>query len=198
MQMKPLNFAFSSRSARPLGASASCRPARGFTLVEMIVGMAVGFLVLLFMGTVFVTSSFNFAAMGNYMVMDRASRNALDKMTQDIRNSADLTNFTSSQLIFNYSGSTNLIYKYDQAAGKLTSWKTGDAQTNVLLTGITNLVFTLYDNVPVSGGTNATTTLVTKGKGITVSWKSSQTTLGRRISEDMQQALIVIRNKPVY
>jgi hypothetical protein len=187
--MKPLQIAFSHRPARRI-----C----GMTLVEMLVAVGVGSLVLLVMGMVFVTSSFNFAAMGNYMIMDRASRNALDKMTQDIRNSADLTNFTSSRLIFNYSGSTNLIYNYDQASGKLTSWKTGDAQTNVLLTGISNLVFTLYDNVPMSGGTNATTTVVTQGKGIAVSWKGSQTTLSRRTSEDMQQAMIVIRNKPVY
>src|SRR5689334_24384217 len=106
---------------------------RAMTLVEMMVSVSVGSLVLLVMGMVFVTSSFNFATLGNYMVMDRASRNALDQMTRDIRNSADLTNFTSSRLVFNYSGSTNLIYNYDQASGKLTSWKTGDAQTNVLL-----------------------------------------------------------------
>src|SRR2546421_564397 len=194
MLMKPFQIAFS-----PLSARRACPPSAvllrrtgAMTLVEMLVAVAVGSLVLLVMGMVFVTSSFNFAAMGNYMVMDRASRNALDKMTQDIRNSADLTNFTSSRLIFNYSGSTNLIYNYDQASGKLTSWKTGDAQTNVLLTGISNLVFTLYDNVPLSGGTNATTTVVTQGKGIAVSWKGSQTTLSRRTSEDMQQAMIVI------
>src|SRR5262249_12399649 len=127
----------------------------------------------------------------------RASRNALDQMTRDIRNCADLTNFTSSRLIFNYAGSTNLTYNYDQASGKLTSWKTGNP-TNVLLTGITNLVFSIYDNVPLSGGTNATTTQVSKAKAIGVAWECAQTTVKRRATEDMQQAMIVIRNKPVY
>src|SRR5262249_8142725 len=145
----------------------------------------------------FTTSSFSFAAISNYMVMDRASRNALDQMSRDIRNSADLTNFTSSRLIFNYAGSTNLIYNYDQTSGQLTSWKTGDAKTNILLTGVTNLVFTVYDNIPLSGGTNATTTLTSKAKGVGVSWKCAQTNVTRRASEDMQQAMIVIRNKPV-
>src|SRR5213080_1990785 len=126
----------------------SARRACGMTLAEMIVGVGMGSLVFMVMAIVFATSSFSFAAIGNYMAMDRASRNALDQMSREIRNSADLTNFTSSRLIFKYAGSTNLIYNYDQTLGQLTSWKTGDSKTNVLLTGVSNLVFTVYDNVP--------------------------------------------------
>jgi hypothetical protein len=145
-----------------------------------------------------VNSTFSFADMGNYMLMDRASRNALDHLTRDARNSADLTSFATNQLVFKYAGTTNLIYKYDSSAGQLTSWKTGDAQTNTLLTGVTNLVFTMYDNIPLSGGTNATTTVVTHAKGIGIAWNCVRTSVWRRSSEEMQQAIIVIRNKPVY
>ena len=174
------------------------RHACAMTLPEMISGVGVGLLVLMGMAMVFASSSFSFAAIGNYMVMDRASRNALDQMSRDIRNSADLTNFTSSKLIFNYSGSTNLVYNYDQTSGQLTSWKTGDSQTNILLTGVSNLVFTVYDNVPLTGGTNATTTIPSKAKAISVAWTCAQSTLSHSASEDMQEGMIVIRNKPVF
>ena len=168
------------------------------TLPEMMVGVAVGFLVLMVIDMVFLTSTFNFAGMGNYMLMDRASRNALDHMTKDIRNSADLTNFSASQLTFVYSGSTNLYYNYNASLGQLTSWKTGDSQTNILLSGVSNLVFTLYNNVPLAGGTNATTTVLSQAKGIGIAWKCSKTSVGRVNTEYMQQAMIVVRNKPVY
>jgi len=171
----------------------------GMTLPEVMVGISVGIMLLLGIEVIFVNSAFSFADMSNYMIMDRTSRSALDQMTRDIRNSADLTSFATNQLVFAYSGTTNLVYNYDSSTGKLTSWKTGDSKTNSLLTGVTNLVFTMYDNVPLSGGTNATTSVLSKGKGIGVSWKCVQTSSRwRRTTEDMQEAIIVIRNKPVY
>src|SRR5260370_25797736 len=82
---------------------------RGMTLVEMMVAVSIGFMALLGMEIVFVNSTFSFADMGNYMLMDRASRNALDHITRDVRNSADLTSFTANQLVFKYAGTTNLL-----------------------------------------------------------------------------------------
>jgi prepilin-type N-terminal cleavage/methylation domain-containing protein len=176
----------------------STRHTSGMTLPEMMVAVAVGFLVLMVVNMIFSGSTLCFASMGNYMIMDRASRNALDHMTKDIRNSADLTQFSSSNLVFTYTSGTNLIYTYNSSAGNLTSWKTGDAATNTLLTGITNLTFTLYNNIPLSGGTNATTNVLSQGKAIGVSWKCSKTSAWRTSTENMQEAMIVIRNKPVY
>jgi prepilin-type N-terminal cleavage/methylation domain-containing protein len=171
---------------------------RGFTLVELMVASAVGALVLTGVAAVFVGSNVSFSAVGNYVSMDRSSENALDEMSRDIRRSANLTSFASNQLVFNYSGTTNLVFSYDLSAGNLTSWKTGDAVTNVLLTGCDSLQFSMYSNIPQPGGdlTNATT--ISKAKAISVNWHCSRTMLGnRRNTEDTQEAVIVIRNKPV-
>jgi len=172
--------------------------ARGFTLVELMVSLGVGALVLTGVAAVFVSSNFSFAAVGNYVNMDRSSQSALDQMSRDIRRAANLTSFASNQLVFNYAGATKLVYSYDPAVGNLTSWKTGDAQTNVLLTGCDSLQFSMYSNIPQPGGelTNATT--ISKAKAISVNWHCSRTILGdRRNTEDSQEAVIVIRNKPV-
>jgi hypothetical protein len=172
--------------------------AGAFTLVELMVAMGVGALVLTGVAAVFVSSNFSFAAVGNYVNMDRTSENALDQMSRDIRRSANLTSFASNQLVFNYAGSTNLVLAYDASAGNLTSWKTGDTGTNVLLTGCDSLQFSMYSNIPQPGGelTNATT--ISKAKAISVNWHCSRTIIGnRRNTEDTQEAVIVIRNKPV-
>src|SRR5262245_49780574 len=94
--------------------------ASGMTLVEMLIGVGVGSLVLLSVMTIFLTSNRTFVAMGNYVSMEQKSRNALDQMTRDIRKSKNLLSFATNQLVFNFNGTTNLIYAYNPASRQLT------------------------------------------------------------------------------
>lgn len=170
---------------------------RAMTLVELMVATGVGSLVLASIMMVYVTSNKTFISMGNYVAMEQASRNALDQLTQDIRKSRDLVTFATNKLVFKYSGTTNLTFYYDPSARQLLKWKTG-GQTNVLLSNCDSLKFSMFGNVPQAGGTFATTTTVSQGKSISVAWRCSRTVLGKKINtEDMQEAQIVIRNKPV-
>ena len=168
------------------------------TLTEMMVAVGVGSLVLMGIGTIFTTSSMSFAAMGNYITMDHASRSAMDQMTRDIRQSKNLISYSTNQLVFDYDGAgTKLVYNWDPSSQQLTEWQTG-GQTNVLLSHCVALTFSMFNNTPLPGGTFASTTTVSAGKSFVVAWKCSQTILGRTVSsEDMQQALIVTRCKPV-
>jgi prepilin-type N-terminal cleavage/methylation domain-containing protein len=171
---------------------------RGMTLVEIMIATGIGSLVLLASNMTFLNSSVSFAALGNYITMDSASRNAIDRMTRDIRKAKDLISYSTNQLVFKYAGTTNLIYSFDSNSGYLTEWKTGDSKTNNLLSGCSNLQFSMYQNTPQPGGTLNTTLSPSQGKAISVAWKCSRRVFGRRVAtEDMQQALIVIRNKPV-
>ena len=168
------------------------------TVPEVMVGVLVGSLVLLVMASIFANSSKSFVAIGNYMEMNRASRHALDTMSRDIRNAKDLLSCTGNQMVLNLIGATNVVYTFDATAGELMQWKTGDAGTNVLLSGCDQVIFNLYKNVPLSGGTNAPTTVAAEAKCVGLAWKCSRSILGKKFNtEDMQQALIVIRNKPV-
>jgi hypothetical protein len=196
-EKRTLNMA----AARPgSGLKATALPgvrskaARAMTLVEMMVAIGVGFTVITVMATVFTSASCSFAAMTNYVSMDGNSRNALDQMTQEIRQAGDLVEFTPTHLKFGYRAGTNsfLVFDWNAASGQLTEFNTATTTTNVLLTGCNQLAFSLYNSA------FAPTTILSQGKGVSVNWTCSRTILGRKsTTEDMQQALIVIRNKPL-
>ena len=173
------------------------RKISGMTLVEVMVAIGVDSIVLLSILLVFATSNRSFVGLGNYVVMEQNSRNALDQMTRDIRRAKNLVSYSTNQLVFKYYGTSTLTYSYDPVARQLTQLKTGE-QPSVLLSGCDDLQFSLYSNVPQPGGAFTNTTLLAQGKCISVAWKCSRSILGQKLnSEDMQQALIVIRNQPV-
>jgi prepilin-type N-terminal cleavage/methylation domain-containing protein len=191
------DFKSAIRQIEDLRYAGSARNACAMTLPEMLVSVAVGSVALMLAVTVFTSSSISFTSIGNYIVMDQKSRSALDQMTRDIRRSQNLTSFASNQLVFVYSGTTNLTYTYNSSLGQLTSYKTGDTTTNVLLTGCNYLLFSMYNNVPQPGGTLTNAASVSQAKAISVNWRCSRNFLSRTNSEYIQESVIVIRNKPV-
>ena len=167
---------------------ADTKALRGMTLVELMVAVAVGSLVIGLIAVASMTASLWFGSLANYVDMDAKSRNALDQMSLNIRQAGALTAFSSTRLQFAVPGQTNasLVYDWDAATGSLTEWKSGG--TNTLLTGCEQLAFSLYD------ASFAATTNFSQAKGLSVNWNCSRTVLGRKNTEEMQQALIVIRN----
>ena len=182
---------------RKNGAKWCSRLVSGMTLVELLVGLGAGSLALMSISVFFVTSNRSFVSMGNYVAMDQASRNAVECMTRDIRNSQDLTSFTTNQLVFTYSGTTNLVYTYNPTTRQLTSWKTGGA-TNTLLTQCDSLRFSMFSNNPQPGAALTNAASVSQAKAVSAAWRCSRTILGTKLNtENMQESLIVIRKKTV-
>jgi len=164
------------------------------TLIEMLVAVTVGSLVLMVVGMVFMNSSRAFAAVNNYVSMDGDSRNALDHLTQEIRPAGNLVAFSPTSLKFGWHGQTNsfLVFNWDSTSGQLTEWNTSNTTTNILLKGCDQVAFSLFN------ASFAPTTNAAQGKGISVSWTCSRTILGSKsTTENMQQALVIIRNKPL-
>jgi hypothetical protein len=168
----------------------------GWLLTETMVGLSIGLTFLTALVIIFVTCSISFAGIGNYVNMDRRSRNALDHMTGNIRNAKALTAFSPSALVFKYNatGTTNLAYRYNASAKELTEeWTVaGSTTSRTLLTDCNSFAFSLYNRSLVA------TTDVSPGQGkvIGLSWQCSSTVLSRTNTEHMQQAQIVIRNQP--
>jgi len=160
------------------------------TLVELMVAIAVGSLVLVVIVAASMTASLWFGTLANYVDMDGKSRNALDQMTLKIRQAGTLTEFSPTHLKFAVPNQTNsfLVYDWNSATGSLMEWKTAGSITNTLLTGCDQLAFSLYN------ASFAPTTNLSQSKGLSVNWNCSRTILGRKTTEEMQQALIVIRN----
>ncbi len=168
------------------------------TLPELMVGVGVGGIFLALVAIVFVGSTQSFALMENRYSMDDDSRRALDQMTQNIRKAGNLISFSTNELVFTYAGTNNLVYRWDPTTRQLVQWKSDAPRTNVLLSGCDSLRFSMFRNVPAIGGTATDASTVGQAKCISVSWECSRTVVGQKLStEAMQQALIVIRNKPV-
>jgi len=190
---KPL-FNMKLNNSNRTSATSRKAKTRGMTLPEMMVSLGVGSLVLAVMAMVFNTSARSFATLGHYVSMDRNSRSAQDQLTTEIRNAGDLVEFSATHLKFTALGQTNsfLVYDWDATSRQLTQWKTGQSTTNVLLSECDELAFSLQR---VSF---APTTVVSDAKAVNVTWKCSRTLLGNKVaSEDMDQALIIIRNKRI-
>ena len=72
----------------PLRLKGNCS---GMSLMEMLVAAAIGSLLLTAVAYLSLYSARSFVALGNYADLDQLSRNALDVMSRDIRQSKSLT-----------------------------------------------------------------------------------------------------------
>ena len=167
----------------------------GFTLVEFLVSMAVGSLIFLAVAVLGIYSGRSFAALANYTDLDAKSRDALDRLTRDVRQVKRLTASTATSLNFEDGDGAALSYVY--SPGNRTLARNKGGITNVLLTECDNLTFSTFQRNPISGtyeqfptSSPATTQL------INVTWSCSRKILGTTMNtESVQTAKIVIRKQ---
>jgi prepilin-type N-terminal cleavage/methylation domain-containing protein len=173
------------------------RSASGLTLLEMLVALSIASLVFAALGTLAVFTARGFVATGNYADLDRASRNALDVITRDIRESRSVAIFSNTKMtLVNYSNQL-LVLEWKPSTGQMT--RTLNGTTTVLLTGCDFLSFSNYIRVPTNGWqwypVSSNTNIASPTKLVDVSWKCSRQILGKKINtESVQTAKIVIRN----
>ncbi len=178
------------------------------TLVEVMVAVMLGSVLMASACSVWLFGSRSFAAMGNYADMDAKSRNALDRMSREIREASQVMGFqntgtTKWLTITNAIRSTTITYTWNASSRTLMCQKTGEAD-QVYLTECDNFVFDLFQRTPQSGktyvfypATNAPSSYdLSICKLINMSWKCSRTILGGRVNtESVQTAQVVLRNK---
>jgi prepilin-type N-terminal cleavage/methylation domain-containing protein len=183
---------------RPDGAGT--RPRRrsqqAFTLVEVMVASSISVLVLATVMVSFVVISRSFNALGNYADLDRQSRNTLDVMARDIRQTGGLTNWTSTTLSFTNLDGQALNYFYDTHAQLLSYTNGSTGQSSVLLSNCASLAFSIFQRTPTNGPVSFyTASNAFSAKGILLSFTCLRTNyLGLTDSESSQSASFVIRN----
>ena len=178
-------------NAAPLAA----KQRRGLSLLETTIATAIGSIVLAAIMGVLLFSSRSFVAMGNYMDLDRISRNALDRMSHDIRQTTALQSYSSNQLVFTDFDANTLTFLWTPSDGQLVRIKAGT--TNVLLTQCDYLNFHICQRNPIPGVFDfySASNNASIGKLVDLSWKCSRKILGAKINtESVQTAKIVIRN----
>ncbi len=173
-----------------------------FTLVEMIVAVAVFSIAGLALSTIFVFSIRSFAALTNYAMLDKENRQAMDKMTREIREAKAVVNYTtngaSSLSILNGDGQA-VSYTFSPSTKKMIRQVSG-AETEVLLTNCDLLSFSLFMRTPVTNSlqpyTIATSDWQNTVKVVQLTWKTSCTLPNSQVdSENVQTARVVIRKQ---
>lgn len=166
------------------------------TLVEVMVATAIGTLILAAAGSLMVYNVRSLAALTNYADLDRYSRNAVDKLSQDIRQTTNLVSFTSTELEFNASrGRSNIVYTYSPTSRTLVR-REGDNR-EILLSECDSLTFTVYGRNNVSNTWDQfVVTNASGAKLIKLNWTCSRTILGQALNtESVQTAKIVMRKQ---
>jgi prepilin-type N-terminal cleavage/methylation domain-containing protein len=184
---------------------------RGFTLMELMISMAVGLVVIGVLVSLSIISAQNFAATANYVQMNDQSRLALDRISREIRNATQLVGIQTSNpqyLILTNAvlgKLTTITCNTNANVATLTLAKTGEG-TETLLTGCDAFHFDIFNRYPLIVGTNlsfypATNSVTGKldpkfCKVISLSWKCSRTILGSKLNtEIVQTAQVVLRNQ---
>src|SRR5438105_11256901 len=106
--------------------STSSHPSRnsaGITLVENVVGLAIGLIVMAAICAFALYSARSFAGFSIYTSFDFANRKTLDQMTKDLRMILAVTNFSPTAVsMVDYDG-TPLQYTYDASRQTLNRIK---------------------------------------------------------------------------
>ena len=178
------------------------RPQResGFKLIEMLIALSISVLAVAVLMTLYLFGLRSFGALGNYTLMDSNSRQTLDLMLREIRQSSLVVGFqtsgTTPWLSVAYTNSSPAItntFVWDSTTNAFTWAKTGQA-TRTLLTGCTNWSFTCYLRAPLTNGVFVPTTKAARTKLINMSWACCKTNVFRANTENIVTAEVVLRN----
>lgn len=167
----------------------------GFTLIELMMAMGISLVIATAIGLLAFFSSRSFVAMTNYMEMAQYSRLALDKMSQEIRQTSQLTAYTTNSLTFLDVNGNSLRYTYDAGNRKLLRISAG--VTNTYLRECDALKFWIYQHTVVSNTFECyIPASVTNARVVQVNWKCSRPILGTKATSDsVLSATIALRNR---
>jgi prepilin-type N-terminal cleavage/methylation domain-containing protein len=172
------------------------RQSAAFSLIEVVVAVAVGAILLATLMQVVFYTGRSFAALMNYTELDKYSRNALDQMIYKIRQADEVKSFSSNRIVFSYLKTNDLVYEYTPENRTLT--ETLDGQSKVILKGCDALTFEIYQRNTESGTFDQFPATITNSaiKLVQLNWTCSRNAMGARINtESVQSAKIVLRNQ---
>ena len=186
-------------SIRPTQRSRSA-----WTLVEIMVAVAVFSIVgLVLMGT-YLFSVKTMASMYNYALLDQSNRQAMDQLTREIRQARKVLNYTTNSITIQTADEDNttgptVTYSFSPNAQKMIRTST-DGTSKAILNNCSLLSFQLFKRCPSNSIFGsfpvATNDWMNTVKVLQLTWKTSIIlSTGIVNSENIQTARIVIRNQ---
>lgn len=178
---------------------------RGWTLIEIMVALGVFAICGASVATLSLFTLRSFAAMSNYAVLNQENRQAMDIMTQEIRQARHLNNVTTNPPSISVTSGEGLtvVYTFNPVQRQLVR-DASDGSHRVLLEDCDLLNFDLRQRNPSNGVWGIFPTAQGQWrqttKAIELSWRTSKTIspTTRVTSENVQTARIVIRKQQPY
>ncbi len=176
--------------------AAASRRRSGGTLVEYVMAVGIASIIFLAVTALSMYSGRSFAGMMNYVDLESASRQTMDRMSKEIRQTLSVTNCSTNALSFiDYDGQV-LSYTYSPLLKILTRTKGGNSE--VLLRGCDDVEFLIYQRNTTNGTFDMVpTTDVALCKAVELKWTCARSINSAQInSENVQAIKVVVRNKP--
>ena len=178
---------------------------RGWTLIEMMVAVALFTLAGMALMGLYIFSVKTMASMYSYSVLDQANRQAMDLLTREIRQAKKVLSYTTNSitvLTANDDGSSGPRVKYEflPSTKKMVRRNLSDGTAKLLLDNCSLLSFELYTRCPSNAVFGSFPVAVNNWsntvKVLQLTWKTSVIQpSGIANSENVQTARIVIRKQ---
>jgi hypothetical protein len=171
----------------------------GWTLVEMMFAAGIFTIVGGAIGSAYMFSIRSFQVLCHYNVLDQQNRQAMDRLTREIREANTVVNYQNgdnSFLSLKDGTGNDVTYSFNSGSGQMV--RTANGQSSVLLNDCSLIKFNLGMRPPSTNYGYYPTTDQNEAKLVDLTWKSSLTALGGiKNSENIQTARIVIRKQKV-
>jgi prepilin-type N-terminal cleavage/methylation domain-containing protein len=166
----------------------------GFTLVEVMVATALAGIAVAALAMLSYFTSRSFVAATNYTDMALLSRMALDNMSRTIRQSRQVTAYSTNSITLLDASGNSVQYALNPSTGTLIAISSG--VTNTYLTGCNSLQFWIYQRTPKSNSLSCySPAYVTNAKLVQVTWSCSRKILGANVNNEVvESASICLRN----
>lgn len=167
------------------------------TIMELLFAVGIGSIVLVGLAALMFYTGRSFAALANYVDLDTYSRNALDTMSREIRQTRRLVSGTTTRLEFEDYDGRPLIYNYNSSTRLLTRTRDGVTDSEPLLKECNFLRFSMFQRNPINGQYDQyATSDPDQCKLVQLRWVCSRDLISSRWNtESVQSAKIVIRKQ---
>ena len=169
----------------------------GAALIDLLIGTGLASLLFAALGLLTMFGNRSFGAMSNYVSLDQYSRNALDRMSREIRQCNALKSADSNYLWFEDYDGGDLLYYYEPSSRLLYRFKDWYWDGKPLLEQCDFLKFSIYQRNPILGTYDQYPAATPDTcKLVQLSWICSRPIVGSgKNTESVQSAKVVIRKK---
>ena len=169
-----------------------------YTMIEMMIAVAVFSIAGGAMGSAYLFGLRSFQSLSNYAKLDKENREAVDRISRELREASSISsfdNYLQNKLVFVDGNGKSITYQFNRYAQTLS--RTSNGVVSVMLTNCSLINFNLGTRAVSTNYVYDATTDPNHAKIIDLTWKTSKSLMGGRLteSENIQTARIILRKQ---